>query len=192
MTSYCALLRGISPSNPNMRNDRLRAVFTRLGFADVASVISSGNILFRTDASHDAAVLEDRIQAALRENLGIEGAAILRTRAELQALVDRDPFAGLTHGKSTYLTLTFCQHALDPVPEPFPEPDLPEARVLGYDTAARAVLAITDTTAVKTPDLMSWLQRHLGTGITTRTWLTLTRILNKMPKDDESPGTGVR
>lgn len=184
VTSYCALLRGISPSEPNMRNDRLRGVFTRLGFADVASVISSGNILFRTDETHDAALLEDRIQAALHEDLGIEGGTILRTRAELQALVDLDPFAGFTHGKSTYLTVTFCKHPLDPVPERFPEPDLPGARVLGYDADARAVLAIADTTGVKTPDLMSWLQRRLGTGITTRTWLTVTRILNKLPQED--------
>ncbi|MBA3630747.1 MAG: DUF1697 domain-containing protein [Actinobacteria bacterium] len=43
MKSYVALLRGIGPSNPNMRNDRLRAVFEDLGFSNVRAVISSGN-----------------------------------------------------------------------------------------------------------------------------------------------------
>jgi hypothetical protein len=51
MKSYVALLRGIAPTNPNMRNDRLRGVFAELGFSNVRTVISSGNVLFETDSS---------------------------------------------------------------------------------------------------------------------------------------------
>ena len=42
---YVALLRGIGPSNPNMRNERLRELFQKLGFQNVQTVISSGNVL---------------------------------------------------------------------------------------------------------------------------------------------------
>jgi uncharacterized protein (DUF1697 family) len=45
---YVALLRGIGPSNPNMRNEKLRGVFEKLGFDNVQTVISSGNVLFQT------------------------------------------------------------------------------------------------------------------------------------------------
>lgn len=40
---YVALLRGIAPTNPNMRNDKLREVFEKPGFKNVQTVISSGN-----------------------------------------------------------------------------------------------------------------------------------------------------
>ena len=47
MTNYVALLRGIGPLNPNMRNEKLREVFEKLGFKTVRTVISSGNVLFQ-------------------------------------------------------------------------------------------------------------------------------------------------
>ena len=48
MIKYVALLRGIGPGNPNMRNDKLRSVFEKLGFSNVKTVISSGNVLFES------------------------------------------------------------------------------------------------------------------------------------------------
>ena len=181
MTRYCALLRGIGPSDPNMRNDRLRGVFQGLGFTEVASVLASGNIVFADPSGEPAPVLERRIQEALHAQLGIPGGTLVRSREELQHLMDREPFGARTHGKSTYLSVTFCKDPLDPVPEPFPAPPSPEVDVLGYDAHCRAVLAVVDTTGTRTPDFMGWLQREFGTGITTRTWLTVTRILRKFP-----------
>src|SRR5690242_12977005 len=48
MPLFAALLRGIAPSGTNMTNDKLRGVFEGLGLQDVASVVSSGNIVFRS------------------------------------------------------------------------------------------------------------------------------------------------
>ena len=48
MAKYVALLRGITPSNPKLRNEKLRNVFESLGYKNVVSVISSGNIIFET------------------------------------------------------------------------------------------------------------------------------------------------
>ncbi|MFD6216460.1 DUF1697 domain-containing protein, partial [Nocardia salmonicida] len=75
MESYAALLRGIMPTNPNMRNEKLRGVFEGLGFEKVASVLTSGNVVFRT--ADDPADLEDRIQQALNAELGIPGGTII-------------------------------------------------------------------------------------------------------------------
>jgi len=183
VTRYCALLRGIGPGNPNMRNDKLRGVFQDLGFTEVASVLASGNILFADPAGQPAHALERRIQEALHTTLGIAGGTILRSRGELQDLADRHPFGERTHGKSTYLTVTFCKQHPDPFPEPLPAPPWPEVTVLGYDKACHAVLAVVDTTGTRTPDFMRWLEREFGTDITTRTWLTVTRILRRLPAE---------
>lgn len=178
MHRYAALLRGIAPSGPNMANDKLRGVFEMLGFLDVASVLASGNVVFRCEES-DVPALEQRIEGALTSELGLTGRTIIRSRSELRALVDSDPFPGLTHGPGTYLTATFLKH-------PHPDADLPESpdpstRIVRYDRPARVVLAVTDTTVpVQTPTFMCWLERTCGHDITTRSWLTVQRVLRRL------------
>ncbi|MFC4375006.1 DUF1697 domain-containing protein [Nocardia halotolerans] len=177
MESYAALLRGIMPSNPNMRNDKLRAVFEGLGFENVASVLASGNIVFRT--ADDPADLEDRIQQALATELGIPGGTIIRSHRELRDLIDRDPFEGRTHQPSTYLTVTFFKDTMREADTTAFDTD-PLTRVIGYDPAARAFLTVIDNSVGKTPDFMARLEKTYGKNITTRTWLTIQRVVNKM------------
>ncbi|BCK54165.1 DUF1697 domain-containing protein [Nocardia wallacei] len=179
MHRYAALLRGIMPSNPNMRNEKLRGVFEGLGFDAVGSVLSSGNIVFGS-AESDAAALESRIQKALNAELGIGGGTILRSREELRALVDSDPFPGLTHGRGTYLTVTFLKDRTAAAPDALPAELAAAVRIVGYDEAAAAVLAVIDNTASTTPNHMAWLESVYGKDITTRTWLTVRKVLAKL------------
>lgn len=67
MTKYVAFLRGIAPMNPNMRNEKLRTVMEDLGFSNVKTVISSGNILFESD-EQNISKLEATIEAAWHPN----------------------------------------------------------------------------------------------------------------------------
>ena len=63
---YVALLRGIGPTNRNMRNERLRGVAEGLGLRDVGTVISSGNLVFDADPA-DVSELEARFEEAWTE-----------------------------------------------------------------------------------------------------------------------------
>lgn len=110
MPECVALLRGTGPSNPNMRNELLRSVFEVLSFDDVRTVISSGNVLFRSEST-DTDELEAALGAAWPEKLGFTSTTIIRSIHELEELVALDPFAGREHGRDTYLFVTFCKHA---------------------------------------------------------------------------------
>ena len=179
MQRYVAFLRGIAPSGTNMTNDKLRAVFEGLGFAAVGSVLASGNITFRT-ADTDVPSLEQRIEEALVADLGVTSRTIIRDHSELRALVDSDPFPGLTHGTRTYLTATFLK---DPVAVPDAVSEQPErrSRVVRYDRVSRAVLAITDNSDPgDASSFMSWLEKSFGKDITTRSWLTVQRVVRKL------------
>lgn len=180
MTRYAALLRGIAPSQPNNSNADLRGVFERLGFDRVGSVLASGNIVFASDES-DVPDLEQRIQAALVADLGIGGGTIIRSLDELRALLDSDPFTGLTHGRGTYLVATFLKDGVAPPAELPTDPD-PLVRVVGFDAAARAFLTVIDNSdpGGATPDFMRWLDKTYGKDITTRTWLTVQRVVKKL------------
>lgn len=94
--------------------------------------------------------------------------------------MDSDPFPGLTHERRTYLTATFLKDA-EGLPEVMAaEPDR-STRVVRLDRAARAVLAVTDSSDPGAASgFMSWLERSCGRDITTRSWLTVQRIVRKL------------
>lgn len=178
MTRYVALLRGIAPALPHNTNAELRAVHEGLGLERVGSVLASGNIVFETDET-DVPELERRIQEALVAQLSVGGGTIIRSLEELQALLERDPFDGLTHGRGTYLVATFLKDGTPPgdVPD---DPD-PLVRVVGFDEGARAYLTVIDNgDPGRTPDFMRWLDRTHGKDLTTRTWLTVQRVVRKL------------
>jgi uncharacterized protein (DUF1697 family) len=84
-----ALLRAINVGGHTVKMDRLRALFTELGFGDVATLIASGNVMF-DDAARDDAALEARIQAHLAGSLGYDVATFIRRGPELAAAAAHD------------------------------------------------------------------------------------------------------
>lgn len=176
MNQCVALLRGIGPGNPNMRNEHLQRVSEGVGLEKVSTVISSGNVVFSTDTD-DFPSLEQRLEGAWREELGFESTTIIRTRADLERLIALEPFGDLEHGRETYLLVTFAKHpGLQRVEMPAPDEH-------GFEIAAvtdRELFTVSDTESQKTPDVMLWAERLVGKEITSRTWLTVERILKKM------------
>lgn len=179
MTQYVAMIRGIGPENPAMRGERLRWAFEQMGFTDVRSFLTSGNVLFESDIT-DTAQLEAVAEETLPRLLGFEREVFIRSQADLQKLADADPFAGLIHQNSgdTYLTVTFFKHK----PElgfslPY-QPDGKAFRLLSLH--GTTLCAAIDLTKGKTTDYMPWLERTYGKHITTRTWNTVSRLLTKL------------
>jgi uncharacterized protein (DUF1697 family) len=174
---YVALLRGIGPLNPNMRNDKLRGVFESLGFGDVQTVISSGNVVFDAD-SRDVRALETRIEDAWPEQLGFHSTTIIRTREQMQELAAMNPFGDRADTPATSLQVTFLKR------EPDVALDVPYTPKTGdYTIVAvrdRVICSVVDLTVSRTPDLMRLLEKMLGKEITTRTWKTVHRILHKV------------
>ena len=165
---YVALLRGIGPSNPNMHGSKLKAVLEGLGFKNVQPVISSGNVIFESN-SKDIAALEDKIQKAWPAKLGFNSTTVVRSQEQLQALVAQDPYKDTEHSRSSYLLVTFFKQP--------PDISLPNFHSAG---GVNALCSTVDTTAGKTPEFMIKLERQFGKEITSRTWLTIHRILKKM------------
>lgn len=155
MIWYAALLRGIGPENPNTRNEKLRNVFEELGFEGVQAIISSGNVIFQS-AESDVGKLENRIEKALSARLDFKNPVIIRSRADLERLIQNDPFKGKEHSRTSYLIVTFLRG--DP----------------------SELFNVLDTTKTDTPGFMTKLEKKYGKVITTRTWKTVQRIVKKM------------
>jgi uncharacterized protein (DUF1697 family) len=88
---YLALLRGINVGGRNpVKMPALKACFEAAGFEDVATYIQSGNVLFRT-ARRGSAALTREIEATLGDTFGYEASVVLRSHAQLRAVVRGAP-----------------------------------------------------------------------------------------------------
>ena len=102
MPRYVALLRAINVGGHTVEMKRLQRLFAELGFADVATFIASGNVIF--DAARGTArSLESRIAAHLEQSLGYEVATFLRTPAELASVAGHRAFTKPVPGARTYV-----------------------------------------------------------------------------------------
>lgn len=92
MTTWVALLRGVNVGGGNrLPMADFRESVESLGYADVATYIQSGNVVFR---SSDAEVMVvERIRAVVADRHGLSVPVVVRSGDELAGLVDRHPFA---------------------------------------------------------------------------------------------------
>jgi len=179
MTSYAAFLRGIGPGDERKSNESLRSIFNSLGFKNVRSFISSGNILFET-SEKDLNLLEEKIEKALHEKIGSRTMTIVKSKEQLKEFIERIPFGNLIHSKSTYLTVTFIKNAQDKSDITVIEDEDPSITMFGFDKKLGAVNAAIDTTTANTPEFMTILQKKYGKEITTRTINTIKRVEAKL------------
>jgi len=92
MTQSIALLRGINVGTANrIRMEDLRRLFMQAGFLDVETYIQSGNVLFASDLSEDAA--RGIIEELLAKGAGIKTTVVLRSGEELASIPANCPFS---------------------------------------------------------------------------------------------------
>lgn len=177
MVQYVALLRGITPSNSNMHNNKLRSLFEDIGFQNVQTVLSSGNVLFESQTSNTVEI-EDIIEKSLPEQLNFTSTTIVRSRDELQSLVNSEPFNGQRDTSQCKLNVTFLKNKPNTNIE-FPYHFENNGFVL-LGMRENAICSIVDLTRTKTPNLMRWMDKEFGKNVTTRTWRTVNRILKRL------------
>ena len=88
---YLALLRGINVGGKNLiKMADLRAAFVGLGYAEVATYIQTGNVLFRAPRQKRDE-LAARLESELSRRFGAELRLVLLTSAQLRKVVAEAP-----------------------------------------------------------------------------------------------------
>jgi len=169
---YVAFLRGIGPSNPNMRGAKLKEAAESAGFKNVETLLASGNVIFETPET-DVALLTDNIQQTLKSHFDLNVTIVLRTARQIQSLIKVDPFKNVKSTPQTRLLVTFlpeaaAQHAkLGSVANDFGVVKLSNHEICSaFEVAEKR----------GTTDLMKILEKVYGKKINTRTWNTVQRI----------------
>jgi uncharacterized protein (DUF1697 family) len=112
MPRYVALLRAINVGGHVVKMDRLRALFSGLGFSGVETFIASGNVIF-SSPEPDAAALERQVETALAEALGYPVDTFIRTPEELAAIVAHRPFGVEPAAGAGTIYVTFVARPLN-------------------------------------------------------------------------------
>ena len=177
MTSYVAFLRAINVAGQKLiKMKELAQIFTAAGFKNVQTYIQSGNVIFDSKSTN-AAALSKKIERTLQQALGYEVTIILRTLAELEALVKRNPFKKIKTGEEVGLFVVFLSH------EPKRTPKLPLISI----KENLEVFEIKDGAAFivsrRKPDGRSgspnaFVEKELGVVGTTRNWNTVNKIVH--------------
>lgn len=166
MPRYVALLRGVSPMNCKMAT--LKACVEATGYANVKTLLSSGNVAFDTARKTGEATLEKKLEAAMEQHLGRGFYTIVRPADVLQELLDADPFAEFDLPPHAKRVVSFLRA------EPKAGMDLPlrlsKASILAV--RGREILSAYEP-GDDSPVFMALIEKTFGKDITTRTWDTV-------------------
>jgi len=168
MPRYAALLRGVSPVNAKMPD--LKKAFEAAGFADVRTILSSGNVVFSARAASEAS-LEQRAEAALTERLGRTFLTIIRSIEALRELLASDPYRAFRLEPTAKRVVTFLRRR--PTSKIALPVEFQGARILAMKGADVFTAYVRNP---KGPVFMTLLEKTFGKEATTRTWDTVAKI----------------
>lgn len=109
MTQYFAFLRAINVKNRYIKMVALREAFEQMGFANVATYIQTGNVIFETDEPQSHAQLEQTIETYLQQALGFDVPTMLRTAEQLTDLATQAAFPDIDWGSNPTLFVSFLK-----------------------------------------------------------------------------------
>jgi uncharacterized protein (DUF1697 family) len=165
-----ALLRGVNLGARNrVPMAALRELLVARGHADVATYLQSGNVVLRS--ALEPAALAARLRAEIADGLGVDVPVVVRTHAELAAVVALDPLAAVASDPRR-LQVSFLPADPDPAAvERLLAADVAPEQVV---VAGREVYAWHPEGLQRSP-LAGLLARALPEA-TARNWNTVTRL----------------
>jgi uncharacterized protein (DUF1697 family) len=175
MPVIICMLRGVNVGGHNLiKMDALKALCVSLKLKDPQTYVQSGNVIFRTEEK-DQEKLTRRIQDAIEKAHGFRPGVMLRTAAELQQVVSRNPFAKRSGIEPGRLLVNFL--AADPGKQG-------REKALAIKTGPEEMHLIGREAYIYFPNgqgrsKFPWaaIERTLGTSATGRNWNSVTKML---------------
>jgi uncharacterized protein (DUF1697 family) len=150
----------------------LRELLTGAGYADVATYVQSGNIALTAAAKPTQ--LESELAALIEERFGFAVPVAVRSRRQLQAVVDRDPIPGAADEPKlyqvTFLATKPSAAAVTRLRDLAREADR-------IEVAGREIYTFLPGGVAGSKLAVAVAGKDLGAGATSRNWRTVNRLL---------------
>ncbi|OBI48388.1 DUF1697 domain-containing protein [Mycobacterium sp. E787] len=111
MTTYAAFLRGVNVGGVNLKMAEVARALTDAGFANVRTILASGNVLL--EASAGAAAVRKKAEAALRATFGYDAWVLVYDIGTVRGVVGAYPFEREVDGYQSYVTFVADEAVLD-------------------------------------------------------------------------------
>jgi uncharacterized protein (DUF1697 family) len=180
MTTHIALLRGINVGRAKrVAMADLREVVAGLGYANVRTLLNSGNVVFDT-AGGVSAPSAAALHAAVAERTGVRSEVIVVSAEDMDTIVSENPLGAVATDPSRYL-----------VAFPSAAADLAKTSALlagpwGDDRLALGTRAayLWCPSGLLDSKLAKAFGRLMGDALTTRNWATVLKLhaLSRPPK----------
>lgn len=175
---YVAFLRGINVGgNKKVPMAELKKALEKAGFTSVQTLLASGNIILESSAQKTDKV-QKNIEAVVEKTFGFSSATTVRTLANIEKLVEKDPFAKVKVDTDTRLYVTFISSAPN---KKIQTPWVSENKDYTILTVTKdevcSVLQLKPNS--RTVDSMKVLEEQFGKEITTRNWNTIQKLVTK-------------
>jgi uncharacterized protein (DUF1697 family) len=171
------LLRAVNVGGHNkVPMSRLRELAGALGYTDVATYLQSGNLVVTADTD-DPADVEAAVADAVRSDLGVDIAVMARSRDELAAVIDGNPF-GAKQTDPKRLQVSFL--ATEPAAAAIEALDRSEFEPEVFEVGDRCLYQwFPDGVGRSRMAAAPW-DRRLGVLGTRRNWRTVTALVEML------------
>jgi uncharacterized protein (DUF1697 family) len=170
---YAVVLRGINVGgHKRVPMADLRALLTGLGFTDVATLLQSGNAVFRAPETPPDE-LAARIERAIAVEFMMSVRCMVRTGPELQAVIDGNPFAGVATDGSRFLALFLSASPDSELLAMYDPRSLAPSQVALGD---RVIYQWCPDGVLQAPNVHGFIEKNLKVAATARNWNTVTKL----------------
>jgi uncharacterized protein (DUF1697 family) len=173
VAQHIVLLRGINIGSRNrIAMPRLREVLTDAGFEDVKTYVQSGNVVLSARGS--AQQVSRKCEGVIADEFGLDIPVVVRTRAELAKVVQRNPLRKVAVDPKRYQVTFLTRKLAAEVVRKLEEAAAPEER---FVVSGREVYAWHPGGAARSKLWALLAGRGLGVTATARNWTTVTSLL---------------
>ena len=173
MARHVVLLRGINIGPRNrIAMPALREALEEAGFADVQTYLQSGNVMVDSRAKPET--VRKKVEQLIQDRFGLEIAVVVRTPAELAAVVKRNPHGKVAKEPKRY-QVTFLSAKLPAkVVRELEQAAASDERVV---VSGREVYAWHPQTIARSKLWSKLAGQGLGVAATSRNWTTVEALL---------------
>jgi len=174
MATHLAFLRAVNVGGTGkIAMAELRTWLAALGFAEVQTLLQSGNLVFRGGA-RAGADLERFLEEKARANLGLDTEFFVRNPAEWADVIARNPFPEAAHDDPSHLLVVVLKAA--PMP---PQVRALQAAIRGREVVGargRELYAVYPDGIGTSKLTLPLIEKHLATRGTGRNWNTVLKM----------------
>lgn len=176
MAAFVAFLRGINVgAGKTIRMAALKAAFEAEGLGPARTLLNSGNVIFPA-GKRSRAKLQGSIESLIREAFGFSPAIMLRSDAELERIVDANPFPEMARDDPGHLVAMLLGGK--------PHADAAK-RIAAVHSGPEQIEIAGENAYITYPQGIgkskltnALLEKHLGVSGTARNWNTIRKLLD--------------